>query len=436
MRFESLRTVIALAVQNGLKLHQMDVTTAFLNGELKEEVYMKQPEGYVVKGKEGLVCKLKKSIYGLKQSPRCWNSVLDDYLKKLRFVQAAGDPCLYMASEGEMLLIAIYVDDILLAGKSITRLNTVKQALSQKFQVKDMGELSYFLGVKVIQDHNAGSVWIGQQSYTQSILRKFGMEDAKTIQTPVDSSTKLVKGGDENTCVDQQLYQSAVGSLLYLSIATRPDITYAVSNVAKFCAKPMKQHWVAVKRIFRYLKGIQQYGLLYSKDDSSNCVGFSDADWGGDLDDRKSTSGYVFQVGGTAISWRSKKQTCVALSTAEAEYIALASAAQESLWLQQLLADLKKEETKSVVMYEDNQSAISMAKNPQFHGRTKHIAIKYHFVREQVSNGNLELRYCKTNDMIADMMTKGLSGEQFEKLRHMAGMAPMIEHPESSEKEC
>ena len=245
-----------------------------------------------------------------------------------------------------------------------------------------------------------------------------------------------MKGAVEDTCVDQQLYQSAVGSLLYLSIATRPDITYAVSNVAKFCAKPTKEHWVAVKRIFRYLKGTQQYGLLYSKSDSSNCVGFSDADWGGDLDDRKSTSGYLFQVGGTAISWRSKKQTCVALSTAEAEYIALASAVQESLWLQQLVTDLKKEEVKSMVMYEDNQSAISMTKNPQFHGRAKHIDIKYHFVREQVGSGKLELKYCKTNDMIADMMTKGLSGEQFEKLRLMAGMAPMTEHPESSEKEC
>ena len=436
VRFESLRMVIALAVQNGLKLHQMDVTTAFLNGELLEEVYMKQPEGYVVKGKESLVCKLQKSIYGLKQSPRCWNSALDDYLKKMGFVQAAGDPCLYMASEGEMFLIAIYVDDILLAAKTIERLNAVKQALSQKFQVKDMGELHYFLGVRVVQDQKAGSVWIGQQSYTESILKKFGMEDAKNIRTPVDTSTKLIKVNEEDTGVDQQLYQSAVGSLLYLSIATRPDITYAVSNVAKFCAKPTKQHWVAVKRIFRYLKGTQQYGLHYNKSDSNHCVGFSDADWGGDLDDRKSTSGYVFQVGGTAISWRSKKQTCVALSTAEAEYIALASAAQESLWLQQLLADLKKEDLRSVTVYEDNQSAISMAKNPQFHGRTKHIAIKYHFIREQVSSGKLELRYCKTNDMIADMLTKGLSGEQFEKLRLMAGVTPMIEHSESSEKEC
>ena len=164
-----------------------------------------------------------------------------------------------------------------------------------------------------------------------------------------------MKAGDTDACVDQQLYQSAVGSLLYLSIATRPDITYAVSNVAKFCAKPTKQHWVAVKRIFRYLRGTQTHGLLYSKSDSDKrCVGFSDADWGGDLDDRKSTSGYVFRIGGTAISWRSKKQPCVALSTAEAEYIALASATQESLWLQQLLADLKKESVKSMVIFEDN----------------------------------------------------------------------------------
>ena len=157
-----------------------------------------------------------------------------------------------------------------------------------------MGELHYFLGVKVVQDQKAGCVWIGQQSYTENMLRKFGMEDAKSIRAPEDTSTKLIKGGNEDTSVDQQLYQSAVGSLLYLSVATRPDITYAVSNVAKFCAKPTNQHWVAVKRIFRHLKGIQQYKLLYSKSNSNNCVGFSDADWGGDLDDRKSTSGYMF----------------------------------------------------------------------------------------------------------------------------------------------
>ena len=331
VRFESLRTVIALAVQNGLKLPQMDVTTAFLNGELEEEVYMKQPEGFAAKGQEDLVCKLKRSIYGLKQSPRCWNSALDNQLKKMGFVQAKGDSCLYMASEGEMFMVAVYVDDIILAGKSNKRIAEVKQNLAKQFQVKDIGELHYFLGLKVVQDKESGGVHIGQPAYAEKVLQQFGMEKAKTVTTPVDASVKLIKATEDDECVDQQLYQSAVGSLLYLSTATRPDITYAVSNVAKYSAKPTKHHWIAVKRILRYLKGTLNYSLFYSKGGATECVGFSDSDWGGDLHDRKSTSGYLFQISGAAVSWRSKKQTCVALSTAEAEYMALASAAQEAM---------------------------------------------------------------------------------------------------------
>ena len=254
------------------------------------------------------------------------------------------------------------------------------------------------------------------------------MEQAKPVNTPVDSSMKLMKATDKDGCVDKKLYTSAVGSLLYLSTATRPDITYAVSNVAKYCAKPTKQHWLAVKRIMRYLKGTLNYCLLYSLDGSTICVGFSDADWGGDLDDRKSTSGYLFTLSGAAISWRSKKQTCVALSTAEAEYIALASAAQEAIWLKQLTNDLKNESSDATTIYEDNQSTICMSKHPQFHGRSKHIAIKYHFIREQVGNNTVELKYCRTNDMVADMLTKGLSAQQFTKLRHLAGVREMIEH--------
>ena len=178
------------------------------------------------------------------------------------------------------------------------------------------------------------------------------------------------------------------------------------------------------------------YGLHYSKDGSADCVGFSDANWGGHLDDRKSTSGYLFQLSGAAISWRSKKQTCVALSTAEAEYMALASAAQGAMWLRQLTTDLKSEPTGATVIFEDNQSSISMAKNPQFHGQSKHIAIKYHFIREQVCNNNVELKYCRTNNMIADMLTKGLHGEQFAKLRHMAGVKQYLNILSASEKEC
>ena len=423
VRFESVRAAIALGVQNGLKLHQMDVTTAFLNGNLEEEVYMKQPEGFAIKGQEHLVCKLKRSIYGLKQSPRCWNSALDEKLKKMGFVQSASDPCLYVFSDGEMFIIAVYVDDILLGGKSDGQMSDVKKALSKQFKMKDMGALHHFLGVKIVRDPRSGDIWIGQQAYSEAVLQKFGMEHAKAVATPVDTSSRLVRATEKCDSVDQAQYQSAVGSLLYLSTRTRPDITYAVSNVARFCAKPTQQHWIAVKRILRYLKGTPNFGLLYSKKSLGDlCVGYSDADWAGDIDDRKSTSGYVFQIGGTAVSWRSKKQTCVALSTAEAEYMALASAAQEAVWMRQLTADLKCESTGPLVIFEDNQAAISMSKNPQFHGRAKHVDIKYHFIRENVKSGVVQLKYCPTEDMIADILTKGLPQDKFVKLRLLAGV--------------
>jgi len=400
VRLESLRTVIALAVQNGLKLHQV----------------------------EHLVCKLKRSIYGLKQSPRCWNSALDSQLKKMGFVQTASDPCIYIASEGEMFIIGVHVDNIVLAGKSDKRMEDVKKAIAMQFDVKDLGKLHYFLGMKIVQDEKTGKVWIGQPAYTESVLQKFGMENSKPVRTPVDTGTKLVKATDDEECVDQKLYQSAVGSLLYLSVGTRPDITYAVSNVTKFSAKPTKQHWIAVKRIMRYLRGTIYYGLLYSRNGSKKCIGYSDSDWAGDLDDRKSTSGYLFQISGAAVSWRSKKQTCVALSTAEAEYMALAGAAQEAIWMRQLSSELKNGPTEATTIFEDNQSAICMAKNPQFHGRAKHIGIKYHFIREQVSSGTVDLKYCRTDEMIADMLTKGLSRDRLTKLRNMAGVKVMPGH--------
>ena len=207
---------------------------------------------------------------------------------------------------------------------------------------------------------------------------------------------------------------------------TRPDITFAVSNVAKYSSKPTKEHWIAVKRILRYLKGSHNFGLLYRKSDcdTSKCIGFSDSDWAGDLDDRRSTSGYIFQVGGTAVSWKSRKQSCVALSTAEAEYIALSQAAQEAIWLKQLNTDLKVESSEPTTIYEDNQAAICLSKNPQGHGKSKHIDIKYHYIRDQVHNRTIELKYCPTENMVADMLTKGLARERFEKLRASAGLLP------------
>ena len=432
IRFESLRTLIALAVQKGLRLHQMDVTAAFLNGDLKEEVYMKQPEGFIKEGKEHLVCRLKHSLYGLKQSSRCWNFALDSQLKEMGYTQSISDPCIYTSTEGGMSIIGVYVDDIVIAGESTEKVQEVKHTLSRKFNMKDLGELNHFLGVQVIQDHDKGTMWIGQSQYTDTILKKFGMDQSKSIRTPVNTNLKLRKSTEESELADEVLYQSAVGSLLYLSTRTRPDIAYAVGNVARFCSKPTKDHWIAVKRIFRYLKGTTHLGLLYNKNNDESLIGYSDADWGGDLDNYRSTTGYIFQIGGTAVSWKSRKQDCVALSTAEAEYMALACTAQEAVWMRELNIDMNNKLNEPTTIYEDNQSAICMAKNPQFHGRVKHIGIKYHFIREQVNAGSVKLEYCRTEDMIADMFTKGLTQEKFEKLRNLCG----IHSQSASEKEC
>jgi len=395
-----------------------------LNGKLTDEVYMRQPEGFVIEGQENLVCKLKRSIYGLKQSPRCWNHTIDSQLKSMGFEQSTSDPCLYVASAGEMFVIAVYIDDIVLGSRNDKKMLDVKITLSQCFEMKDLGMLHHFLGVEVFNNTSTGKIWVGQPLYTERVLERFGMEFSKPTSTPASPDTKLQKKAADGVMVSQKLYQAAVGTLLYLSTKTRPDIAFAVSNVARFCAEPTEEHWSAVKRIFRYLRGTKNMGLLYDRDKSKALVGYSDADWAGSLDDRRSTSGYVFLSGGAAISWRSQKQTCIALSTAEAEYVALSSATQEALWLQQLVNDVCG--TASVIsILEDNQSAICLANNPQFHGKMKHVEIKYHFVRDQVEKKKIKLVYCRSEDMLADVFTKDLPIQQFQKLRKMIGVSKL-----------
>ena len=248
-------------------------------------------------------------------------------------------------------------------------------------------------------------------AYTENLLMRFGMSESKSTKTPLDANETLTKATESDECMDRQLYQFAIGSLLYLSVGTRPDITFAVSLMAKFCANPLKHHWTGVKRIMCYLRGTTHHGISYSKQGAKERVGYSDADWGGDTDDRKSTSGYV--LSGGPVSWRSKKQSSVALSTAEAEYVAHSGAAQESIWLRQLLTELGNPPLGQTTIFEDNQSAIAMSGNPQFHGRAKHIDIKCHFVREQVNSGTVKLAYCPTADMVVDMLTKALGSTQF-----------------------
>ena len=242
VRFESVRAVLALAAQRKMMVHQMVVCTAFLNGDLTEDVYMKQPEGFVVAGKEDHVCKLKRSICGLKQSPRCWNYTLHSHLTGMGFEQSNSDPCIYMSSEGEPFIIAVYVDDILLTGSTDEHISRVKRSLSSRFKVKDMGMARYFLGVKIEQNTERGEIWIGQPQYTKNVLQQFKMTEAKSVRTPLNSTLKLVKATSSSERADQEVYQSAVGKLLYLSTRTRPDISHAVAIVARYTADPTIEH--------------------------------------------------------------------------------------------------------------------------------------------------------------------------------------------------
>ncbi len=257
---------------------------------------MRQPAWYEVKGKEHQVCKLRRSIYGLKQSPRCWNSTLDRQLGEMGFVQTKSDPCLYVSTGEEPFVLTIYVDDILVAGGRAKQIQEVKNALASRFHVKDLGELKYFLGVKVVQNRDKGTIWIGQPVYSKQLFVDFQMLDAKSTKTPVNPGLKLVKASDDIAGVNIEEYQSAVGKLLYLSTKTRPDLAFAVSSIARITVKPTEEHWKAVKYIFRYLVGTLDYGILYSQKGETECSGYSDADWGGDLNDRKSTSGYIFCI--------------------------------------------------------------------------------------------------------------------------------------------
>lgn len=421
VKFSSIRALLAFGIQHGMLIHQMDVVTAFLYGHLNEEIYMEQPPGYVKSNKRDLVCKLNKSLYGLKQSPRCWNETISNYLESCGFVACQADPCVFIRKKKEIAIVAVYVDDLIIMTRDSHDLKMVKENLAVRFKMKDLGELHYCLGINIKIDEQRRWIQLSQKQYIMKLLQKYGLETAKPVSTPVDPNVKLVKDDGVSKPVDQRRYQSMVGSILYAATATRPDISYAVGVVSKFNAAPTQQHMTAVKRILRYLKGTLDICLQYSKDGDGDIVGYSDADWGND-ESRYSTSGIAFLLGNGAISWQSQKQGTIALSTVEAEYVALSGATQEAIWLRRLMRDLSTSVEKPTVIMEDNQGAIALAGNPIGHKRTKHIDIRYHFIREKVQDGTIVLEYCPTKEMVADILTKALPRERFEVLRRGLGL--------------
>jgi hypothetical protein len=380
---ESTRILLAYATYHVFKLYQMDVKSAFLNGPIKEEVYVEQPTGFEDSEYPNHVYKLSKVLYWLKQAPRAWYECLQDFLITNGFKVSKADPTLFTKIIAKDLFVCqIYVDDIIFGSTNKSTCEEFSRIMIQKFEMSMMGELKYFLGfqVKQLQD----GTFISQTKYTQDILNKFGMKDVKPIKTPMATNghLDLDMGGKS---VDQKVYQSMIGSLLYLC-ASRPDIMISVCMCARFQADPKEVHLRVVKRIMRYLVYTPKFRLWYPKGSTFVLIGYSDVDWVGCKIDRKSTSGTCQFLGRSLVSWASKQQNSVALSTAEAEYIAAGHCCVQLLWMRQTLRDYSYTLSK-VPLLCDNESAIRMADNPIEHSRTKHIDIRYHFLRDHQQRG-------------------------------------------------
>eukprot|EP00253_Pinus_taeda_P025601 PITA_25601 len=391
-RMETVRAVLSIAAQNKWKVYQMDVKSALLNGVLMEEVYIEQPPGYGKKGQEHKVCRLKKAFYGLKQAPRAWYSRIDSYLLENGFEKCEGESTLYIKEkDGKFLIVVLYVDDVIFTRNDDYLIENFKTIMKEEFEMTDMGLLRYFLGIEVEQ--NGKGIFISQAKYVNEVLERFNMQDSKAAITPTMMGLKL-SNEDSSKDFDPRLYKSIVGSLMYLT-ATRPDIMHVVSLISRFMERPKEAH----------------------------------CDWAESVDDQKSTFGYVFHIGSGAISWASKTQPIVTLSTAEAEYVAATVAACQAIWMRRMLRSLCQEQTKGTIIFCDNSSAIELSKNYVFHKRTKHIDTKFHYIRELVNKGEIVLKHCRTQEQVVDILTKPLGQKSFEFLRKCLGMTnnPTVE---------
>ena len=406
-KMTSVRLLLSLAASSRWPLFQLDVKNAFLHGDLHEEVYMEQPPGFVAQGESGHVCRLKKSLYGLKQSPRAWFGRFTEVVLQFGLTRCHGDHSMfYRVSNAGRIFLVVYVDDIVITGDDFAGIDELKLYLKQQFETKDLGRLRYFLGIEVATAKRG--IHISQRKYALDLLAETGMLGAKPLDTPMEAGIKLMAEEGE-LLSDPERYGRLVGKLNYLTI-TRPDISFPVSVVSQFMSSPRIPHWDAVVRILRYLKKAPGRGLLYRDHGHKKVEAFSDADWAGSPIDRRSTSGFCTFVGGNLVSWKSKKQNVVARSSTESEYRAMAQTTCELVWMRQLLVELGFKDPAPMELWCDNQAALHIASNPVFHERTKHIEVDYHFVREKLEAGVILTNHIKTGEQLADIFTKSLGG--------------------------
>ena len=402
----TMRALLSLVAADDLELEQLDIKTAFLNGDLEETLYMQQPPGYQ-EGGHGMACRLVKALYGLRQAPRAWHTRLKAELEAMGFTATEADASLFVRyHKDHAVYLLVYVDDILIASRSAESVKSVKDILTSTFDLRDLGDAAMFVGLEIQRDRAARTLTIKQARMTGDLVARYGMQDAQPKCIPLTVGTQLTKATDDSQLLDKEQYGYAelVGSLLYLSVCTRPDIAQAVGALSRFMSQPTMQHWMAAKGVLRYLSGTVNLGISYGHV-VAPLVGYCDADFAGDLDTRRSTTGYVFMLNGGAISWSSRRQPTVAVSTAEAEYMAAAHAIKEALWLRKLFADLHVP-VSAIDLRSDNQAAIALLKNPIASNRSKHIDVLHHFARERVTRGEVSISYCSTQQQLADCLTK------------------------------
>lgn len=409
-KINTLRVLFSIAANKDWPLHQYDVTNAFLHGELQKPVFMCPPPGYTSDFVDGEVCQLKKTLYGLKQSPRAWFGRFTVAMKKYGYKQSNSDHTLFLKRKGEKITcLVIYVDDMIITGDDVKETDSLRENLFSEFSMKDLGPLKYFLGIEVLRSKRG--IFISQRKYILDILTEVGMLECKPASTPMIPNHKLrkVEGAE---MADRGRYQRLVGRLIYLS-HTRPDIAYAVGIVSQFMHSPQKDHWKAAIRIVQYLKGTVEHGLLFRNHGHLDICGFTDADWAGNPNDMRSTAGYFTFVGGNLVTWRSKKQKVVALSSAEAEFRGIKNGLTEILWLRKLMMELCLFATKTCQLFCDNKAAISISENPVQHDRTKHVEIDRHFIKEKIEGKIVELPFVRSEDQLADILTKAVSVKGF-----------------------
>jgi transposase InsO family protein len=412
-RLASFRLILAVAARNDWDVEAFDFNSAYLNGELDadEEIYMQEPPGYE-SGEAGSVKRLLKALYGLKQAGRKWYDALRAAVTDLGFRVTKADPGVFTARiEDDVLILAVHVDDCAMTGSSPKLILLYKEKLNARYALTDLGEVSWLLGIQVTHDCATRSISLSQKAYIESIIARFSLADAKAYSTPMVPSASYSKADSPASATEaahmrKVPYREAIGSLMYASVATRPDITFAVSTLSQFLENPGEAHWEAVKRVFRYLSGTRDVALTYGGE-RHDLLGFTDAD-GASQEHRRAISGHAFIIDGGAVSWSSRKQELVTLSTAEAEYVAATHAAKEGIWLRRVAGEILLSEPEPMMLYCDNQAALKLAQDDNYHARTKHIDIRYHFIRDVVQRGLIELQYCPTDDMTADILTKAL----------------------------